>query len=474
MVSYSQKNDLSRSLDSGCIVLAFATASGIATILSRVGLFTWPAVSVYRLHGWPPDYLILLVSTLVLWAVVSSYAGVYRLDRVESANHVYWRVGRALILWLGATGVAIVFLKLQTVSRQFNLSFFGLASGFIMSRQFLERDLLARRIRSGSSVRSAVIVGPPRETEWLLGVLSARREWYGSTTLADLKKLESALNGDAGNGIDHGSGGLAEVFLLPGAADQAMLDEWALRLVKQGRIVHVVPALIDAKLFRRNLGDIAGVPTITLETANPHNLERLVKRALDILASAVLLVLLSPLLALIAIGVRLTSPGSAIFVQERLGKNGRKFNIVKFRTMRRDAEQILLAKEELYRQYRENNFKLPDGQDPRITKLGRLLRASSLDELPQLVNVLRGDMSLVGPRPIVPAELDNYGEYASLLLSIKPGMTGNWQVKGRSRIREYSERVELDMEYVRDQSTSSDLRILIRTVGAVARMDGAY
>ena len=267
---------------------------------------------------------------------------------------------------------------------------------------------------------------------------------------------------------------LAEVFLLPGAAEQKVLDEWALRLIKQGRIVHVVPALIDVNLFRRSLGEIAGVPTITLETANPHDLERLVKRALDIAASAFLLVLLSPLLCFVALGIKLTSPGPAMFFQDRLGKNGRKFKIVKFRTMRRDAEQLLFAREELYRQYQENNFKLPEGQDPRITKLGRVLRASSLDELPQLVNVLRGDMSLVGPRPIVPEEIDKYGEYASLLLSVKPGMTGNWQVNGRSRITRYSDRVKLDIEYVRDQSAGSDLRILIRTVGAVARMDGAY
>jgi lipopolysaccharide/colanic/teichoic acid biosynthesis glycosyltransferase len=183
---------------------------------------------------------------------------------------------------------------------------------------------------------------------------------------------------------------------------------------------------------------------------------------------------LSPLLALIAIAVKLTSPGAAIFVQERLGKRGKTFRILKFRTMRQDAEQLLRTKEELYRQYQENNFKLPEGQDYRITKIGRLLRASSLDELPQLVNVLRGEMSLVGPRPIVPAEIDKYGEYGSLLLSLKPGMTGNWQVNGRSRITQYSDRVKLDMEYVRDQSTGADLRILIRTVGAVARMDGAY
>ena len=459
----------------GCILLAFVGASAIATLLSTMGLFTWPQVTVHGLDGWPPDYLLLLVSTVLLWAIVSAYADIYRQDRVESAGQAYWRLGWAFLLWLGATGIAIFFLKLQTVSRQFDLSFFSLASGMIMARQFLDRGLLVRGIRSGSTVRSAIIVGPPAEAEWLLDVLSSRREWYGGTTLADLKKVQSALNGNSESGPEYTNGDSpAEVFLLPGAADQEILEEWTLRLVKQGRVVHVVPALIDAQLFRRNLGEIAGVPTITLETENPHGLERVVKRVLDIVGSVILLIVLSPLLALIAIAVKLTSPGAAIFVQERLGKRGKTFRILKFRTMRQDAEQLLRTKEELYRQYQENNFKLPEGQDYRITKIGRLLRASSLDELPQLVNVLRGEMSLVGPRPIVPAEIDKYGEYGSLLLSLKPGMTGNWQVNGRSRITQYSDRVKLDMEYVRDQSTGADLRILIRTVGAVARMDGAY
>jgi lipopolysaccharide/colanic/teichoic acid biosynthesis glycosyltransferase len=139
-----------------------------------------------------------------------------------------------------------------------------------------------------------------------------------------------------------------------------------------------------------------------------------------------------------------------------------------------DAEEMLRSDPQLYRKYKENNFKLPEGEDNRVTKLGRLLRASSLDELPQLINVLRGEMSLVGPRPIVPEEIKEYGEYGSLLLMVKPGMTGNWQVNGRSRIVEYSQRVKLDMEYVRDQSLSADLRILVRTLGAVTKMDGAH
>jgi exopolysaccharide biosynthesis polyprenyl glycosylphosphotransferase len=474
MASSPQKNDLARSLDSGCIVLAFTGASAIATLLSRVGLFKWPVIPKHMVEGWPPDYMILLVTSLVLWALVSSWAKVYRLDRVEESRQAYWRLARALMAWLGTTAAAIFFLKLQTVSRQFNLSFFTLASALILCRAYAEREMLVQRLHRAGSSRSAIIVGPLKESEWLLNVLSARNEWFGAVSLADLQKVESALNGHPAKGRDDVPRNLAEVFLLPGATNQARIEELALRLVKQGRVVHVVPALIDAQLFRRNLGDIAGVPTVTLETANPHHLEAWIKRLMDFTVSAILLLILFPLMAVIGLLVRLTSPGPAIFRQERLGKNGKNFKILKFRTMRTDAERLLLSNPDLYSLYKQNNFKLPGGQDYRITRLGKLLRASSLDELPQLLNVLRGEMSLVGPRPIVPAEIQKYGEYASLLLSLKPGITGNWQVNGRSRIEEYSERVKLDIEYARDQCASKDVQILIRTVGAVARMDGAY
>jgi len=170
----------------------------------------------------------------------------------------------------------------------------------------------------------------------------------------------------------------------------------------------------------------------------------------------------------------LSSPGPVFFRQERIGKAGRRIRIYKFRTMHRDAEHILKSDPELYRRYVDSNYKLPKGRDPRITFIGRILRELSLDEIPQLINVLKGEMSLVGPRPVVPAEIDKYGDYASLLLSVQPGLTGQWQVSGRSDIVDYARRVRLDMEYIRDQSVARDLQILFRTVPAVLSREGAH
>src|SRR5208283_5518919 len=198
-----------------------------------------------------------------------------------------------------------------------------------------------------------------------------------------------------------------------------------------------------------------------------------VKRTIDLVVSAVLLIALSPVMAAIAAAIKLASPGTVLFRQRRLGLNGKPFTLYKFRTMRADAEKILKNSPSLYAKFLENNFKLPKGEDPRLAPLGRFLRAASLDELPQLFNVLIGEMSLVGPRPIVPHEAVQYGDSAMLFMSAKPGMTGNWQVNGRSEIAEYEKRVELDLEYIRDQSIGKDLEILLRTVPAVLRRRGA-
>jgi len=170
----------------------------------------------------------------------------------------------------------------------------------------------------------------------------------------------------------------------------------------------------------------------------------------------------------------MSSPGPVLFGQKRIGKGGKLFTVYKFRTMVPKAEAILRSKPELYRQYVANNYKLPEGEDPRITRVGQVLRTTSLDELPQLLNVLKGDMSLVGPRPVVPDEVENYGDYASLFLSAKPGMTGHWQVNGRSEVAEYSKRVEWDLEYIRDRSLAKDFEILLRTVPSVLRRKGAH
>jgi len=190
------------------------------------------------------------------------------------------------------------------------------------------------------------------------------------------------------------------------------------------------------------------------------------KRGIDVLGATVGLVIAAPLMALVAVGIRLESKGPVLFRHWRMGKNGEGFSCLKFRTMREDAEEILATDPELKRLYRENHYKLPDDLDPRVTRFGRLLRRTSLDELPQLLNVLMGEMSLVGPRPVVEEELEHYRGSERLLLSVRPGMTGAWAVNGRHHVG-YPARAELELRYVRSWSVAKDLAILAGTVSAV-------
>jgi lipopolysaccharide/colanic/teichoic acid biosynthesis glycosyltransferase len=192
------------------------------------------------------------------------------------------------------------------------------------------------------------------------------------------------------------------------------------------------------------------------------------KRAFDIAIAAAMLAIFSPLILLSAATVRLTSRGPILFAQERYGKGKRLFVLYKFRTMHVDAEAALRRDPLLYEEYRRNNFKLSDARDPRVTFVGRILRKSSLDELPQLWNVLRGDMSIVGPRPIVLSEVGQYAGVASLLLALKPGLTNMWVIEGWNAVG-YPKRADLELRYVRDWSLRRDLWILLRTVPAVLR-----
>ncbi len=190
------------------------------------------------------------------------------------------------------------------------------------------------------------------------------------------------------------------------------------------------------------------------------------KRLFDVVVAFLLLVLLAPLMLAAVLAVKLTSPGPVFFRQSRVGRGGRDFQILKFRTMLVDAEQRLLEDGELYGRYLEGSHKLPCRLDPRVTRVGRFFRVWSIDEVPQLFNVLAGDMSLVGPRPVRRTELSHYGGHLDAYLKVKPGLTGLWQVSGRNRIR-FPVRAELDALYHAACGPLTDLQILLKTPLAV-------
>lgn len=223
---------------------------------------------------------------------------------------------------------------------------------------------------------------------------------------------------------------------------------------------------------------VVGRPAIVRQPERPHVRHsrpgsRAIKRLLDIGIAGTALCVAAPAILMIATAIKLTMGGPVIFGHERVGQNGRRFRCLKFRSMVSNGEEVL-------RQYLDANpaaqmewsEKQKLANDPRITRFGRILRRSSLDELPQFFNIVRGDMSCVGPRPIVEGELARYGEYAADYTSVRPGLTGIWQVSGRSRVS-YERRVQLDVDYIRNWTLGYDIVIMLRTIPAVLKHDDA-
>jgi exopolysaccharide biosynthesis polyprenyl glycosylphosphotransferase len=232
----------------------------------------------------------------------------------------------------------------------------------------------------------------------------------------------------------------------------------------------IAPDYFSILLYGSQVENLGGVPMISLKVPTLSGYERVAKRLLDVAAGGLLTMLGLPIMGLIALAIRLDSPGSAFFRQSRVGENGRVFGMLKFRTMNEDAERHL---SEVVVTDSKGDLHYKRGDDPRVTGVGRWLRRTSLDELPQLFNVLRGEMSLVGPRPEMPWLVDQYEPWQRKRFAVPQGMTGWWQVNGRSD-KPMHLNTEDDMFYVRNYSILLDLRILVKTVLVVLRGRGAY
>jgi exopolysaccharide biosynthesis polyprenyl glycosylphosphotransferase len=263
------------------------------------------------------------------------------------------------------------------------------------------------------------------------------------------------------------------VVVVPGdGIGHRELRRWAAWLQDRKVQLLVSPKLRDVSDARLEASKLGGARLLRVRPARLGGPGQLLKSAVDRVAAAVLLFLLAPLLLLVTVLIRLDSPGPAWFRQTRVGRNGRPFTVHKFRTMTVDAHEVRheLAHEN---ESDRNGVLFKIRQDPRVTRVGAVLRKYSLDELPQLVNVLTGEMSLIGPRPALPEEVRAYSPDLCRRLVVKPGMTGLWQVSGRSDLS-WEDTVRMDLQYVDNWSWSLDLSIAVRTLGAVLAHKGAY
>jgi exopolysaccharide biosynthesis polyprenyl glycosylphosphotransferase len=325
-----------------------------------------------------------------------------------------------------------------------------------------ERALLV----GGGALADAFLGKLAAHPEYRVNVIGSLTQSYGDDhgeqaglpVLGTLDQLESVA-------ARHG---VSRVVFSPHDVDDQQLEELLRHCQRVALKVSVLPKLSDVLGPAVEVDDVEGVMVLGLNPPWLPRSSRMIKRGMDLAIAGTLLAVSAPLLVLIAIAIRVDSRGPTFFAQERVGRGGRRFRLFKFRTMVADAEQLRAT---LLRHSSDPNWLKLD-RDPRITLVGRWLRRLSLDELPQLWNVLRGEMSLVGPRPLIPAEDEHVQGWARGRLDLTPGITGYWQVLGRTRIP-FDEMVKLDYLYVMNWSLWEDIRLLLRTLPAVLSGRGA-
>ncbi|MGQ9630801.1 MAG: sugar transferase [bacterium] len=345
------------------------------------------------------------------------------------------------------------------------------------SGRILMRWLRSSLRRQGVGVIKTVIVGTtesamkvrdrikmhPNLGYKLIGFVSDEADAY-EEVIGGLDSLDEIIERE---GID-------EVMVAHPLSGNGNVTDAIVRYSKGGVEFKVIPDILEMIASKVIMDDTGGVPTLMVRQVALSGWNAFVKRIVDITLASIGLIISAPLWLVIALAIKLDSPGPVLLKHKRIGKGGKIFSVYKFRTMVSNAQEILnryLEENPKAKAEFEATFKLKD--DPRKTQVGNFLRKTSLDELPQLINVLRGDMSLVGPRPIVPQELEKYGKWKGIILNVLPGITGFWQVSGRNDVS-YEERIKLDLYYVENWSLLLDIEILLRTIPVVLTSRGAY
>jgi exopolysaccharide biosynthesis polyprenyl glycosylphosphotransferase len=433
-------------------------------------------------HKVTGTYTALSLALSVLWLIALGMAGGYDARFIGIGSDEFRKVLNAGVSLTAAVAIFSYAVNVK-LSRGYLLIALPGTTILDLVVRYTIRKWLHKLRRFGRCMLSVVAVGHELAVAELVREL--RRDWYHGlkvvgVCLAQPTELCEIAAVPVYGGLEdvsaavRASGADTVAVLACPEMDGTKLRSLAWELEKTGTDLCVSPALLDVAGPRTTIRPTAGLTLLHVDHPQLSNLRLAVKDLFDRCFAAVALVLLLPLLSLLSVMVRLQDGGPALFTQVRVGKAGRVFKIYKFRTMVVDAEQRraeLLASNDNDSDNDGILFKLR--KDPRVTALGAHLRRWSIDELPQLLNVLRGDMSLVGPRPALPEEAAKYADYVRRRLVVKPGLTGLWQVNGRSDLS-WEESVRLDLRYVENWSFALDLQIMWKTISALARRSGAY
>lgn len=450
-------------------VFAFRSALSIRNLLQ----------DDYTLFG--NEYWLLLAAVLVIWPVSIVIFNVYGLSNSSHKNEKF-----ALVSILPKLIIAVSFaflscttflylIKTQIVSRLFLLSFFLLNISSLLIANFIYKMSLRKLLRRTSFYRRMIVAGSPEKVSKLVKYLNKNNELFidiiGTVHLNGYKDLD--LRPKLGEFED-----LPDLIKKYNADDVVVtipyehlkeVEPYIYRCEQMGITIHLVMDIYDMKIAKTDISSIGVIPTLTWASVSLDPWQIVIKRLIDILGGLIGLIITGILSILIIPLIIFDTPGGVFFRQVRVGKNGRNFNIYKFRTMCSNAELLkkkLMDKNEMD----DKMFKMKD--DPRVTKIGKFLRKTSLDELPQFWNVLKGDMSLVGTRPPTLDEVDKYDLHHWRRLSVKPGISGMWQVSGRNEITDFEDVVKLDVKYIDSWSIWLDFSIIFKTIHAIIKRSG--
>jgi exopolysaccharide biosynthesis polyprenyl glycosylphosphotransferase len=463
----------------GALLLTDTCAVGLGLILAYVmrfplnpGLFYIPPTSSLG------RYLPIATILVPLWILLFACYRLYDTDMLFSGTVEYGKILSACTMGI----IAVIGLSFFWDTGHLNISrgwllltWMAVALCTGLERFIVRRAVYTLRAR-GQLQRRTLVVGTTPEAQMLAEQIVGRSSGMEIVGFVSTPNGAVAVAGDAVLGrlemlrelID--TYRIDDVVLVPSALAHTEILAIVRSLALSPVTLRLSPGLYEVLTTGVQVADVNGVPLVTMNRLRIVGLDAFLKRSLDCVGGAIALIALSPLMLLCAVLVRIDSRGPILHRRMVVGQGGKRFEAFKFRTMVTDADRVLKADPILYERWKRDG-KLPN--DPRITRVGRFLRRTSIDELPQLFNVLRGEMSLVGPRMITVEELARFGNWRHNLLTVKPGMTGLWQVRGRSRLS-YAERVTLDMHYIRNYTIWQDIRLLIQTVPAIVRGHGAY
>ena len=419
------------------------------------------------------SYFLICVAFMLIFVLANKESRLYNVTTFFYVDRIIKRVTKSFIIAGGVTSTLLFYVGRAKVDQRFYIIYLVTSFVLLLGNAFFVRYVLMKRL--ADAPRTLIIGNRERfqKFERFVGQSNLEMEIVGYVCISDddftedeyvgkLSELEDVIHQLA---ID-------QVYIMQRRSNQIDIQPYLNMCMEMGVTVRIIMNAFRAGAAQTYVSSVGTYPILTYHMVSLNTTERFIKRCIDIIGSLFGIILSSPVMLITAILIKIESEGPVIFKQERVGQNGRHFFMYKFRSMCVDAEE---KKQELMEQNEMDSsfmFKMQD--DPRITKVGRFIRKTSIDELPQFFNVLKGDMSLVGTRPPTLDEVELYERGHWRRMSIKPGITGMWQVSGRSSITDFDEIVELDTQYIDRWNVLLDLQILIKTVLQVFRKKGAY